>query len=314
MFKKIVVVIIAFAVILSVMAVAFLNPALTGSDFAADKVAVIYIDGVIIGGRGQSSFIGEDGGTDAIIKQIRNAREDKSVRAVVIRINSPGGSAPASQEVGDEVVRLKNSGKPVVVSMADIAASGGYWIAACGDRIFANPSTLTGSIGVYVPYSNLEELYKKIGLKQEKIKSGPHKDILSPERSMSDAERAIIQGMVDDIYSQFLEVVATGRNMEYEQVKALADGRIFTGRQAKEAGLVDELGNMYDAIDAAAKMAGIEGKPQILEYGKSSPLAVLLGTRAGADLWRILTDQWRDGTFLAAPMTIFQPPGLNVPQ
>jgi protease-4 len=305
MFKKIVVAGIAFLVILSVIAIAFFD---SNKDLAANKIAVIYIDGVIVGGRGQASFIGDNGGTDAIIKQIRTAREDKGVKAVVIRINSPGGSAPASQEVGEEVLKLKESGKPVVVSMADIAASGGYWIAACSDKIYANPSTLTGSIGVYVPYANLEELYKKIGLKQEKIKSGPHKDILSPDRDMSGEERAIIQSMVDDIYDQFLEVVVLGRNMEYEKVKVLADGRIFTGRQAKEAGLVDALGNMYDAIDDAAKMAGIQGKPQIIEYGKTSPLSVLLGVQGQPDLWRGLMEKFSETSFLIAPMAIFEPP------
>jgi len=308
MFKKIVVAGIACLVILSIIVIAIVN---SNKDFSANKVAVIYIDGVIVGGRGHSSFIGADGGTDAIIKQIRKAREDRSVQAVVIRINSPGGSAPASQEVGEEVLRLRESGKPVVVSMADMAASGGYWIAACSDKIYANPSTLTGSIGIYVPYANLEELYKKIGLRQEKIKSGAHKDILSPEREMSTEERAIIQSMVDDIYDQFLQVIAKGRNMEYEQVKALADGRIFTGRQAKEVGLVDALGNMYDAIEDAARMAGIQGTPQIVEYGKTSPFSILFGARSQSELWKFFAKKFVDAPFLIAPMAIFHPPWVQ---
>jgi protease-4 len=136
---------------------------------------------------------------------------------------------------------------------------------------------MTGSIGVYMPYANWEELYKKVGIYQEKIKSGPHKDILSPERQMTDAEREIIQVMVDDIYNQFVDVVAQGRKMDKEQVKKLADGRIYTGNQAKQLGLVDELGNMYDAIDGASQLAGIEGKPTIKEFGKTSPWNMVFG-------------------------------------
>ncbi|MDR1701977.1 MAG: signal peptide peptidase SppA [Sporomusaceae bacterium] len=306
MFKKLVVAGIAILVVLSLAFLLFGNSQKSGSDFAANKIALVHIDGVIVGGRGEGSLLGETGGTDAIIKQIRNARDDASVQAVVIRINSPGGSAPASQEVGEEVLKLKSSGKPVVISMADMAASGGYWIAACGDKIYANPSTLTGSIGVYVPYANLEELYGKIGFREEKIKSGPHKDMLSPERAMSSEERAIVQSLVDDIYSQFLDVVASGRNLDYEQVKKLADGRIYTGRQAKEAGLVDELGNMYDAIDDAAKMAGIKGPPQIIEYTKPFPFADLLGLENRAGLKQLLLQELKKSSVLAAPMALFE--------
>ena len=161
--------------------------------------------------------------------------------------------------------------------MADVAASGGYWLAACTDKIYANPTTMTGSIGVYMPYANWEELYKKVGIYQEKIKSGPHKDILSPERQMTNEEREIIQIMVDDIYNQFVDVVAEGRKLDKEQVRKLADGRIYTGNQAKQLGLVDELGNMYDAIDGASQLAGIVGKPTLKEYGKQSPWNMLFG-------------------------------------
>lgn len=266
-------------IILSLALAAYAGPGLNGRARAGgqEKIGIIYVDGIIMGGRGQTSLFSEYGGTDTVIRQLHEAREDSSIKAVVLRINSPGGSAPASQEVGEEIKKLRQSGKIVVSSMGDVAASGGYWLAACTDRIYANPATLTGSIGVYMPYSNWEELYKKIGVRQEKIKSGPHKDIMSPERPMTDEERALIQEMVDDMYNQFVAVVSEGRNMDAAQVRRLADGRIYTGNQAKELGLVDELGNMYDAIDGTARLAGIKGKPEIKEYGKASPLSILAG-------------------------------------
>ena len=241
-----------------------------------EKVALIHIEGVIAGGRSQGGLWGE-GGMDSVIRQIQAARDDDSVRAVVIRINSPGGSAPASQEVGEELKKLRGAGKPVVASMGDIAASGGYWIAALCDRIYANPGTITGSIGIYIPYANWEELFKKVGVHGEMIKSGPHQDMLSPERPMTTAERAILQEMVDDLYDQFVAVVAEGRKMEPTRVKQLADGRIYTGRQAQKLGLLDEMGTMEDAVNAAAKLAGITGKPAIHEYGRSSVWDAIFG-------------------------------------
>lgn len=244
------------------------------------KIGIIYIDGVIVGGRTQN-MLGEYNGTDLVMKQLRQAAEDNEVKAVVLRINSPGGSAPASQEVAEEVKKLKAAGKPVITSMGDVAASGGYWIAAVTDKIYANPATITGSIGVYMPYANWQELYKKIGIANEKIKSGPHKDILSPDRPISNEERKIVQSMVDDMYEQFITVVAEGRKLDVLKVRQLADGRIYTGNQAKTVGLVDEMGNLYDAIDEAKSIAGIEGKAEIKEFGHINPLAVLLGAQSG---------------------------------
>ncbi|QJW47939.1 signal peptide peptidase SppA [bacterium BFN5] len=208
MHKKTVVFILAVIVIISLCVLTFAGPVFNKRrNVATDKIAIIYVDGVIMGGRGQSNLFSEYGGTDYIIKQLHEARDDKSVKAIILRINSPGGSAPASQEVGEEIKKVRDSGKLVVTSMGDVAASGGYWLAACSDKIYANPSTLTGSIGVYMPYSNWEELYKKIGVRQEKIKSGPHKDILSPDRTMTEEERVIIQTMVDDMYSHWKLVI-----------------------------------------------------------------------------------------------------------
>ena len=280
MFKKSVVLFLALIIGLSMIGGLFIAPKVKQSKLNGNgKIAIVYVDGMIVGGRGQVSLLTEGGGTDSLIRQLHSARDDASVKAIVLRINSPGGTVPASQEVGEELKKLRATGKPVITSMADMAASGGYWLAACTDRIYANPSTITGSLGVYMPYSNWEELYKKIGVRQEKIKSGPHKDILSPDRELTAEERAIVQAMVDDMYTQFVAVVAEGRHLEEAKVRQLADGRIYTGRQAKELGLVDELGNMYDAIDGAAAMAGIQGKPEIVEYGKMSALEAIFGAQ-----------------------------------
>ena len=253
-----------------------------------EKIAVIYVDGVITGNRTASNLLSEDGGTDQLIKQLHRAAEDSSIKAIVLRINSPGGSSTATEEVGVEIKKIRSQGKLVITSMGDMAASGGYWLAACTDMIYANPSTLTGSIGVYMPYSNWEELYKKIGIHQEKIKSGAHKDILANDRPMTEEERVILQTLVNEIYENFVNVVAEGRKMDIEVVKKLADGRIYTGKQAKEAGLVDELGNLYDAIDKAAELSGIQGKPKIKEYGNNSPFSGLFSSESKAELLKEL--------------------------
>ena len=302
MYKKSVIIVISVLILVSLVGLAF-----RGSDkqkvTQSEKIAIIYVEGVIVGGRGQNNVFSEQGGTDQVIKQLHEARDDSSVKAVVLRINSPGGSAAASQEVGEEIKKLRAKGKVVVTSMADVAASGGYWLAACTDKIYANSTTMTGSIGVYVPYANWEELYKKVGIYQEKIKSGAHKDILSPERPMTNEERAIIQVMVDDIYNQFVAVVVEGRKMDEMQVRKLADGRIFTGNQAKQLGLVDELGNMYDAIDGAATLAGISGKPVIKEYGKQSPWSMLFGAngQAGSLLEQVIINQAKNALNIGGP-------------
>ena len=300
MYKKSVIIVVVLFIIASLVGLAVRGSAKRPSQ--TEKIAVIYVEGVIMGGHGQSNVFVEQGGTDQVIKQLHEARDDESVKAVILRINSPGGSAAASQEVGVEIKKLRATGKIVVTSMGDVAASGGYWLGACTGKKYANSTTMTGSIGVYVPYANWEELYKKVGIYQEKIKSGPHKDILSPERTMTSEEREIIQLMVDDIYDQFVTVVAQGRNMDIDQVRKLADGRIYTGNQAKQLGLVDELGNMYDAIDGAAQLAGISGKPEIKEYGKYSPWSKLFGAneQVGSLLEKIIFNQAKNALNMGA--------------
>ncbi|EJW98911.1 signal peptide peptidase SppA, 36K type, partial [gut metagenome] len=225
-----------------------------------DRVAVINIEGTIVsGGDVQDRLFQEPTGvtSGSIMRQIREAAEDDSVKAVLLNINSGGGSATAAEEVGRELKRFKErTKKPIVATMGDMGASAAYWIAACSsDKIYANTTTLTGSIGVYMPYMNTQELFQKIGIKTDKIKSGPYKDILSNDRPMTDAEKILLQNMVNEIYNEFITVVVTGRKMDEAHVRNLADGRIYTGSQAKNLGLVDELGNYYDALEAAGKLA-----------------------------------------------------------
>ncbi len=248
-----------------VAAVLFIAVAAAGSLSRSDsvrklyqepRVAVIRVNGPIVGGDDADMAWGSPSSTTsgALMRQFRKARQDDSVQAVLLRVNSPGGSAAATQEAAAELQKLKDSGKPVVVSMGDTAASGAYWLAAYGDKIYANPSTITGSIGVYMSYYDVQGLSEKLGVREEKIKSGPHKDIFSPFRPMTEEERQLTQNMVDDMYEQFVAVVAEQRHMDSEKARSLADGRVFTGVQAKEAGLVDELGNYYDALGYAGTL------------------------------------------------------------
>jgi len=238
------------------------------------KVGVIYVEGEITGG--SSNIFTAQAGADAITAAIREAADMPEIKAVVVRLNSPGGTPAAAQEIDAELQRLKQAGKVVVASMGDVAASGAYWIAAGTDRIVANPGTLTGSIGVLMQTTNLEELYGKIGIDSEVFKSGPYKDMGSMNRAVTQEERAIFQAMIDDIYNQFVEVVARGRHMEVDKVKALADGRVYTGRQAMELGLVDQLGDFYDAVSLAGSLAGIAGEPEIVVLGERNPWQDLL--------------------------------------
>lgn len=265
--KKLIIGIILAIIVISAIAGMFMGKSIPPyRAFTTSKIGVIHIEGLIMGGGDSYGLFGENQGADSIIRQLREAQADNEVKAVVIRINSPGGTVPASQEIREEVVKLKKAGKKVVVSMGDVAASGGYWIATAADKIFANPGSITGSIGVIMQLQNMEELYNKIGLKPVIIKSGEHKDMGSPARELTEEERKMLKGIVMEMYEQFVKVVAEGRNMPVEKVREIADGRIFTGSQALKLGLVDELGNFYDAVDTAARMVGIQGRPQLKSY------------------------------------------------
>jgi protease-4 len=215
-----------------------------------DKVGVLEVKGVIAD-------------VQPTIEELAKFRKDGSVKAVVVRIESPGGGVSPSQELYQEIRRTVRE-KPVVVSMGSVAASGGYYIACAAQKIYANPGTITGSIGVILQFTNFEELLRKIGFRMEVVKSGPYKDVGNPGREMTAEEKAYLQNMVDNVHQQFVRDVARGRRMKIDKVQQVADGRIFTGEQAMELGLVDELGNLKDAINAAAKMAAIEGEPKIV--------------------------------------------------
>lgn len=215
-----------------------------------EKVGVIEVKGVIAN-------------VQPIIEDLAKFRKDGSVKAVVVRIDSPGGGVSPSQELYEEVRRTVRQ-KPVVVSMGSVAASGGYYIASAAQKIYANPGTITGSIGVILQFTNFEELLRKIGFRMEVVKSGAYKDVGNPSREMTPEEKAYLQEVVDNVHQQFVRDVARGRRLDVEKVREVADGRIFTGEQAMGLGLVDELGNLKDAINAAAKMAAIEGEPKII--------------------------------------------------
>jgi protease IV len=232
-----------------------------------DRIAVIRVEGVIMD-------------SQTTVGDLKRFSENPSIKAIVLRIDTPGGGVVPSQEIHDAVKRVRNkSNKAVIASMGSVAASGGYYIAAATDRIVANPGTLTGSIGVIMETANVEGLLQKIGVEGVVIKSGKFKDVGSPLRKMSAEERGLLQGVMDDVHRQFIEAVAEGRSLELRTAQALADGRIFTGRQAKDAKLVDELGDLEDAIQLAADVVGIEGEPKVVEPRRRFSLREMLDSK-----------------------------------
>ncbi len=260
--KKVCIVLSIFMVVLIVISVIFAmfqkNIPLT------EKVAVVRIEGPIF-----------DSGN--VISEIKEYVKDQSVKALILRVDSPGGAVAPSQEIYEEIKKAAAK-KKVVVSMGSVAASGGYYVSAPADRIVANPGTLTGSIGVIMEIPNVEGLMDKIGIKTEVIKTGRHKDMASVFRKLGKEERDILQGVLDDVHEQFIKAVSEARKMPVEVVRELADGRVFTGRQAIDAGLVDELGNLEDAINIAAKLAGITGEPHVVsKKEKFSIIDILKG-------------------------------------
>ena len=233
-----------------------------------EKVAIVYIVGPII--------TSED-----IIDELKEYEDDASVKAIVLRINSPGGGVAPSQEIFRVVRRIAEQ-KHVVTSMASLAASGGYYIAAPSTSILANPGTLTGSIGVIMEIPNVESLMDKVGISTEVIKSGEMKDMGSAFRKMSEKDRKVLQEIINEVYEQFVIDVAESRGMTVDEVREIADGRILTGSQALKAGLVDEMGGLDDAIDLAASLAGIDGEPNIVTKKEDKGLLSLLkGTISG---------------------------------
>ncbi len=205
------------------------------------------------------------------VKQLNDFRKDDKVKAVVLRIDSPGGVVGPSQEIYAEVKKL-SSGKKVVVSMGSLAASGGYYIASPASVIMANPGTITGSIGVLMKLSNFEGLMGKIGMKAYTLKTGKYKDAGSPLRTMTEQDKAMLQGVIDNAHSQFVRAVAEGRGLPVENVRRIADGRIFTGEQALGLKLIDKIGTLQDAVDEAGRLGGIKGEPQVIRPVKKKNL------------------------------------------
>jgi protease IV len=252
-----------------------------------DKIAIVEIKGAIT----QSS---------GIIEELQYYFEDDGVKAIILRIDSPGGGVGPSQEIHREIMKIKSK-KKVVTSMGSVAASGGYYIACASDLIVANPGTITGSIGVVMQFSNFEELLKKIGIKGVVLKSGEHKDVGSPFREMTPEEKRIMQEVLDNVHQQFIQAVAQGRKLDQSKVIQIADGRILTGEQAKNLGLVDQMGNLQDTIDITAKLVGIVGKPKVLYPKKRFSIFELLMRDMASAIIEILNEK---GYELSFPLQI----------
>ncbi len=225
-----------------------------------EKVGVIEINGIIADSKN-------------VLNYLKRFREDNAIKAIVVRIDSPGGAVGPSQEIFREI-RKTSATKKVVASMGTIAASGGYYIAAGANGIVANPGTITGSIGVIMGFTNYEELLHKIGLVPIVVKSGEYKDIGSPVREMKPEEKKILREFAKKIHRQFIKDIVDGRKMDMEKVESIADGRIFTGQESKKFGLVDRLGNLEDAIEWAGRLGGIKGKIATV-YAKEKKYSLL---------------------------------------
>lgn len=218
-----------------------------------DRIQVIKLSGMIIEKADAGLLSSSTGSASSTLKDLRKAAKNDKVKAVLLRINSPGGTVPTSQEIYEAVKELRKKGKPVVVSMGDMAASGGYYVACAADKIYANPGTLTGSIGVIMNLMNFKTLADKIGVEPDVVKSGLYKDIASPYHRMTKDERQILTDLIMDSYDQFTQAVSEGRKLPIEEVKRIADGRVYSGRQALKLKLVDELGTYSDALNNLQK-------------------------------------------------------------
>ena len=255
---KWVVAIVAFVVLLGglfvvfVISLFFVEPEDETVSTSGEKVAVVELNQPILS-------------SEETVRQFKKYRENRSVKAIVFRVESPGGGVSASQEIYEEVKKTRDGGKPVVVSMGSVAASGGYYVSCGATKIVANPGTLTGSIGVIFQFLHFNELMNRIGIDASTFKTGKYKDIGSPFRKTTADEKRFFDQLLGDVYNQFVDVVTGERKMARKKVVQYADGRVFTGRQAFEYGFVDTLGTMEDAIDIAAKLGDISGKPTVVK-------------------------------------------------
>jgi protease-4 len=250
----------------------------TVSGSGLSRVVIIDVSGTI--GAGSDIFGGGDS-QDDVLSQIKQATGDPLVKAVVLRVDSPGGGVVASSEIHAELTKLRDAGKTLVVSMGATAASGGYYISTASEKIYANKDTFTGSLGVILSLTNYADAYDKLGLKSYVYKSGDLKDIGSPTRPPTPAEDAVLQAVVDEAYQGFVDVIVEGRGLPRERVLEIADGRIYTGAQALELGLIDELGNLDEAVAGAKDLAGL-GDALVVRYTRSSSLRSLLLSRLAA--------------------------------
>ncbi|MBI4240077.1 MAG: signal peptide peptidase SppA [Candidatus Rokubacteria bacterium] len=261
--------IIAGVAALFLLAVWILLAVLEGTGLpGGQKVAIVELDGIILE-------------SEPLVRELREHQENHAVRAVVIRINSPGGVVGPTQEIYAAIQRLRKAGKPVVASLGSVAASGGYYVATAADRIYANPGTLTGSIGVVMQLANVEGLLKKVGVDYVVVKSGQFKDLGNFARAMSREERKILQALLDDVYNQFVDAVADGRGLPRRAVLSFADGKIFSGHQAKELRMVDTLGGLEEAIEGAAALAGLPERPKLIFPRRRFSLLDLLRNQLG---------------------------------
>jgi len=271
--RKIIIIGVAILMVLCMMS--------SGCTSGGNKIAVIPLNGPIQSGEASLFFGGSVITPQLVRNQLERARQDDAVKAVVLQIESPGGVVAACQEIVNEIERME---KPIVVSMGTLAASGGYFISAKADRIVALPATLTGSIGVISQVPNLSGLYEKLGIEMEVFTSGKYKDMYAGVRELTPEERELMQEMSDQLYDQFVQLVAESRDLSEEEVRALATGQLYTGEQAKELGLVDELGGLDTAIDLAANLAGV--KEAAVEYYKPE-IPSLLSSLLGMNLQKL---------------------------
>ena len=232
------------------------------------RVAIVELEGIILD-------------VDDIVRDLKSHRDNPLVRAVVLRINSPGGVVGPTQELVRAVQRLREAGKPVVASLGAVAASGGYYVAVAADSIYANPGTLTGSIGVIMQMANLENLMKKVGVEYVVIKAGQFKDVGNVSRPMTPEERRVLQALLDDVHRQFIDAVAEGRKLDRSRVVTFADGRVFSGAQAKTLGMIDELGGLEEALERAAKLAGLPSPPKVVQPRRRFSIMDLLRSQLG---------------------------------
>jgi protease IV len=239
-----------------------------GGALFGERVAVVELEGLIAD-------------VDDLVRELKTYRDNPAVRAIVIRINSPGGAVAPTQELYGAIRRLREAGKPVVASLGSVAASGGYYVAVAADQIYANPGTLTGSIGVVMQMANLNALMKKVGVEYVVVKAGQFKDLGNFARPMTVEERRILQALLDDVHGQFVGAVADGRKLERGEVQRFADGRVFSGSQAKALRMIDALGGLEDAIDGAATLAGLPKPPRVIGPRRRFSIVDLLRNQLG---------------------------------